>query len=303
MPASSQQSKKPSARSRNVTARAKIFVVPTNAEFAKICRATVTRLGKRSKDTVSMVEFKDWARRPPSAQTLFVSRLADISEESAKQTKAASGAKYLLFPEDMPVEALAARLSLLDIRSEHRLHVAHEERAEQIAEVIHRLLIGVAKADGAKPIVDAWIEKENLVVLSPTFERLTVPLKELEELIGSDLSRAREFEIDEDGSFLYWKHADVHLGWEQLLQLIDPHRALAAKQKTEAFNRRYGAAIRTLREERGLSQSAIDGLTDRHLRRIEQGQQPATKVSLEALARAHEMELAKYMNELAKRLR
>ena len=303
MPASSQQSKKPSGRSRRVTAGAKIFVVPTNAEFAKFCRASVARLGKTSKDAVNLMELKAWTRRRPSAQTLFVSRLADISEESAKQTKTASGAKYLLFPEDLPVEALAARLSLLDIRSGHRLHVAHEQRTEQIAEVIHRLLSGVAKADGAKPIVDAWIEKEDLVVLSPTFERLTVPLKALEEFLGSDLSKAKQFVIDEDGSFLFWEHADVHLGWEQLLQLIDPHSALAAKQKTEAFNKRYGAAIRTLREERGISQSAIEGLTDRHLRRIEQGRLAATKASLEALARSHDMELSEYLDELAGRLK
>jgi hypothetical protein len=309
MPASSQQSKKGSGRVKKAIAGRKVFVVATNPAYAKLCRASVTRLGKQSKVAVNFIEFQDWLgakgrsqRTGSTSQTLFISRLADISEESAKQTRAAAGAKYLLFPEGMPVEALASRLSWLDIRNEHRLHVAHEEKTEQIVDVIYRLLSGVAQTDGAKPIVDAWVENENLVVLPPSFERLSVPLKKLEAFIGKDSKKVRDFEIDEDGSFLYWQHADVHLGWEQLLQLVDPTAALAAKQKTVAFNQRYGAAIRSLREERGLSQTAIEGLTDRHLRRIELGQQAATTASLKALAGAHGMELSEYMNEIATRL-
>ena len=81
-----------------------------------------------------------------------------------------------------------------------------------------------------------------------------------------------------------------------------PAAALAAQQKTEQFNRSYGAAIRRLREEKGLKQAAIDGLTERHLRRIEQGKQSVTSSTLRALAKAHAMQIEDYLKELARRV-
>jgi hypothetical protein len=150
-------------------------------------------------------------------------------------------------------------------------------------------------------ILDAWVEGEELVLLSARFERLPVPLKKLENYIGKSKTKVRQFEIDEDGRFLFWPHADAHLGWEQMMQIVDPTTAVAAKKKTGDFNRKYGAAIRSLREEAELTQAAITGLTERHLRRIEQGKQAATSTALKSLAKAHGMSIDEYMKELATR--
>lgn len=307
MATQTQRVKKVGAHKLRAVAARKVYVVATNADYAQLCRDTLNRLGKRSKDAVDLLEFTAWnkvktKRTSTRPETFFVSRLADISAESAKQTKAAGKAKYLLFSEDMPIESLATRLTRLDIRDEHRLHVARERNAAERLQVIHRLLSGVSQAAGAAPILDAWIEQGNLVVLSPSFERLIVPLAKLSKYIGEDEARIGRFHIDEDGSFLQWDHADVHLGWEQLLYLMDPAAAMAAHQRSADFNRRYGAAIRSLREHRGLNQSQIPGLTERHLRRIEHGEQAASKATLEALAAAHRLELADYLGELATRL-
>jgi len=145
------------------------------------------------------------------------------------------------------------------------------------------------------------MENEQLVLLSPFFDRLSVPLKKLAKHIVTGESEIRSFEIDEDGRFLYWPHSDVHLGWEQLRQIVDPASALADQQKTRKFNRGYVAAIRSLREEKGLKQSAITGVTDRHLRRVEHGEQVASKATLGSLAKSHGMTLENYLKELAKR--
>jgi hypothetical protein len=82
------------------------------------------------------------------------------------------------------------------------------------------------------------------------------------------------FEIDADGSFIYWPDLDVHLGWNQFLQAVDPEELRKAQRRSEGFNKRYEAAIRKLREEAGLAQSKVEGLTERQLRRIEQGGMP-----------------------------
>lgn len=147
------------------------------------------------------------------------------------------------------MEAMPARLLQLDIRNPHRLHLAAERSPKLIVVFISRLFSGIAQADGLSPIVDAWVENENLVLLSPTFDRLSVPLKQLEKFIGAETEEIAAFEIDEDGRFLFWPHADVHLGWEQFLQIVDPTSAVAAQQRSKVFNERYGAAIRALCEQ------------------------------------------------------
>jgi nitrite reductase/ring-hydroxylating ferredoxin subunit len=151
-------------------------------------------------------------------------------------------------------------------------------------------------------IVDAWVEGGTLVVASPGFDRLRVPLNDLHRVVGAATDDIKAFEIDEDGSYLYWPHADVHLGWEQLQGIVDPTTLLAAQQRSAAFNLQYGRVIRMLREEHGLKQSEIVGIADRHLRRIEHGQVAATSSVLASLAQAHGMDLARYLAELAGRL-
>jgi hypothetical protein len=279
-----------------------ICILPTNVDYAKLCRRALTKLGK--KDAVNLIDFRSLPGKQRTSSrspgyTFFVSRLADISEEAAKKTRGTPNAKYLLFSEGMPIEALAPRLARLDIRDAKLFHLAHE-RGEEVFGVIHRLLRGLSQTDDGTSIVDAWLEDQNLVVLSPFFERLTVPLHQLSKFLGTTHAAPSSFEIDDDGSFLYWERADVHLGWDQLLQLVDPAALMVAKAKTAEFNCRYGAAIRSLRDQAGLKQADIAGLTDRHLRRIEQGEQGITKTALEALASAHQMEVGQYMNELAR---
>ena len=150
--------------------------------------------------------------------------------------------------------------------------------------------------------MDAWIEEDCLVVLFPAFDRLRVPVSKLTKHLGANKDEVKAFEIDEDGSFLYWPHADVHLGPDQLHALVDPTSAITARQQSCQFNREYGQAIRALREEHGLKQTGIEGVTDRHLRRIEHGRLPVTSGVLQSLAKAHGMETSRYMAELAKRL-
>jgi nitrite reductase/ring-hydroxylating ferredoxin subunit len=150
------------------------------------------------------------------------------------------------------------------------------------------------------PIVDALIESDQLVLLSPSFVRLSVPLEKLSRFIGTKKSEVVAFKIDADGRFLYWPHADVHLGWTQFRQIVDPASAVACSQKTQKFNQRYGAAIRSMRESHRLKQSDIHGITDRQLRRVEHGEQAVSSVTLEALAKAHSLSLDDYLNKLSK---
>jgi len=266
------------------------------ARLASHLRAKIDYLSFSSLDDVTL----------PSVQaqcTLFVSRLSDIRIKSMEKAGwEGTPSRHLLFLDQLPVEAIASRLPRLNIRSSDRLHVAAERDPRAICELVHRLIAGVVHRDAVPRIVDAWLESDQLTVLAPTFERLEIPLNKLAKHVGTDRQEIKSFQIDEDGRFLFWPHADVHLGWPQLLEIVDPTSALAEKRKSKQFNQRYGAAIRSLREERELKQSDMGGVTERHLRRIEYGQQAASKRVLESLAQAHEMALEEYLQALAKRL-
>jgi hypothetical protein len=154
-------------------------------------------------------------------------------------------------------------------------------------------------SDQTERIFDAWWEDDVLVVLSPRFHRLHAPLKKLVPLKRASREDLDRFEIDEEGAYIYWPSLDVHLGWEQFLQATDEKAYLRARQQSGEFNRRYGAAIRALRERTGLLQTDIKGLTSRQIGRIERGECRATLSALTKLAQAHRTDLTSYLDELA----
>lgn len=306
MPTGAEVTKKRTMSGEEKGGGAALRLIVTNPDYGKLVRRFMRKLSRESRSKLDLQTYSSWdemelpkARLGQWISTLIVSRVADIPERLPARAPTDPLAKHLLFSEGIPIEGVASRLPRLNIRDAHRLHVAHERDPESIRNIVFRTLMGITDADGLERIVDAWVEDERLVLLSPSFERLSVPLEKLRRYIGSDPEEAANFEIDEDGSFVYWPHADAHFGWEQFLYLVDPAAAVAARQKTEAFNRRYGAAIRSLREKAGLKQSDIKGITERNLRRVEHGELAASKATLVALARAHGLPLEDYLKDLA----
>lgn len=283
----------------------RIFVVATNSKYAKLCVSSLKRLPSNA--NVELLSYPQLERvkgsSPRLQSTLVVSRLSDITKKVLEIASAGAETKQLVFLEGLPVQAMAARLMPLNIRNPERIHIAAERDQSAIEALIYRLVRGLTEKDGSHHIVDAWIENEQLVLLSPAFARLDVPLTKLARFIGTDQTKSATFDIDEDGRFLYWPHADVHLGWTQIQQIIDPAYLIAAARKTGEYNKRYGAAIRAIRDSYGLKQTAVQGITERQLRRVEQGQQAASRGTLEALAKAHSLSLEDYLVQLATAVR
>ena len=65
------------------------------------------------------------------------------------------------------------------------------------------------------------------------------------------------------------------------------------------MTRDYGDAIRRLREQHELRQSDVEGMDERHVRRIEKGESPTTHSALDKLAQSHGMSLGDYLDALA----
>jgi hypothetical protein len=245
----------------------------------------------------------DLGKHPREYQRVVLSHADDDDRVlvDARSQPLVSSAFHLLFtgPSTHP-DQVARWMRSTNIRSEHRLHVVRAEdlEAPQIAQLLGRVCFALGRDASRGGIIDAYLVGDLLFVRGPRHRMLHIPLESLPALKGRSRAAVRNFSIDPDGSFIYWPDLDVHLGWNQFLQAVDPAELRKAQGRSAGFNRRYGAAIRKVREKAGILQSQVEGLTDRQLRRIERGESRATTAAISALARAHGLDPNSYMEKL-----
>ena len=217
-------------------------------------------------------------------------------------------APRLLVVNDSPSgDRLTSLVIHLGIRSDKRIYVADPPSGQSpdlLRRAYSRRMDAAAQSPNNKPrLLDAQIIDGHLKVTSTAFDRLEVALARIPALAQQPPASTSSFEIDEEGAYLYWPDADVHLGWEQLVQITNPAAALKAKQKSTAFNQRYGAAIRAVRQAHGVDVKAVPGLSSRQLTRIEAGECRMTSAAAAKLAKAHGMDPNQYLSHLAAALK
>lgn len=243
--------------------------------------------------------------RQPELQRIVLSHADDDPRAltNSRVKTVVSGAFHLLFTEAAThPDQVAQWIRRTKIRAENRLHIVRVENLEapQVSDLLGRVCAAFAPDNSRGNIVDAYLSGDELLVRGPKQRMLHVPVASIPSLRGQPRAVLQNFRIDSDGSFVHWPDLDVHLGWNQFLQAADPAELHKVQQRSADFNRRYGAAIRSVRETAGISQARVEGLTDRHLRRIEQGECRATASALRDLAKTHGMNVNDYMDELAK---
>jgi hypothetical protein len=217
-----------------------------------------------------------------------------------------SGAFHLLFTEPTThPDQVAHWMRTTNIRAENRLHVVKIEdlNAPQLSQLLGRVCSALGRDGSRGSIIDAYLTGDTLLVRGPKHRLLHVRVNSVSALRDQPHAVVRNFEIDPDGSFIHWPELDVHLGWNQFLQAVDPEELRKAEQRSIGFNERYGAAIRKVREQAGILQSKVEGLTERQLRRIEQGECRATAAAINALANAHRLDANAYMERLTQALK
>jgi Helix-turn-helix domain len=240
-------------------------------------------------------------------QNLHVVMLSHADEDHLVLTDAGmeamvSEAFHLLFTEPAThPDQVAQWIRRTNIRSEHRLHIARVDDldAPQVSELLGRICHAFGPERNRGSIVDAYLGGNFLSVRGPKQRLLHVPVASIPALRNLPRAVLRDFRIDPDGSFVHWPSPDIHLGWNQFLQAADPLELHKAQQRSADFNRRYGAAIRKLREEAGIPQAKVKGITERQLRRIEQGECRATANALQDMANAHGLDVNTYMEKVA----
>jgi hypothetical protein len=282
-----------------------IEYIPHGEISASMTKYLWRTLSRHGSDSRSLERAKPLSRR------IFVSFSEDLDEPFVElfRKKATEDSRLLVFNAGFSTDRLISRIVDLQIRTPQRFYVidtaSGSRKADQMAFVrffLKRLASAFQADDKSGRILDAKIEDGVLHVVSPQFDRLDVPIAKIPNLKNAGLSQIQKFGIDEDGSFIHWPGPDLHLGWDQLQQLVNPVAAFKASQKSQEFNRRYGNAVQKLREEAGLKRGNIPGISEKQLRRIESGECRLTSNGVEALSRAHKLGPDEYMKKLAERL-
>ncbi len=199
---------------------------------------------------------------------------------------------YVLVRQDSSYEHTRQVLRELTLTTSHRLLVARND------DVRRRVLQALEWGAQDQLIADAEAIGEAVLVRTCSFERLEVPLTRLPALADLTAMERRQFEIDPDGSFLHWPIGDVHLDLEALRLAADPGLAAQAHLERLRHDERLGRAIAAVRARHGLMQTQMGGLSERQVRRIEQGSRPRLS-TLSRLAEAHGQEVNDYLSEVA----
>ncbi|WP_434684216.1 helix-turn-helix domain-containing protein [Pseudanabaena minima] len=148
-------------------------------------------------------------------------------------------------------------------------------------------------------IADATVIGDQLLVLSCAMEKLEIPFDSLPALKCISMDERSNFTIDDDGSCLYWEDADIHLDLEAFRCATNPEWKQKFESLKSEHNQVFGKAIATLRKKYKLRQSDIIGLSERQVRRIEQGDGSTKVDTLRLFAKAHGMDLDAYLDAVA----
>lgn len=206
----------------------------------------------------------------------------------------AGGTTRYLMIVDVPDQVLPQVFSTLDLRRpDQRVHATRD------AGVIRRLLVATARREPMLGIVDAYVWNQTLTLVTGDFQFRSFPLNRVPRIAGLPVEEQGQFEVNVDGSHLYWPSGDIHLGVSQILQNVDPmYLADIAIERNRQDH--TGAALRRLREEHRLRQADITGLSERQVRRIEEGISRLRVETAEKFATAFGIELGALLHQVGR---
>ncbi len=171
------------------------------------------------------------------------------------------------------------------------------------AKVFQRILNAWRLGAEDELIADATVQDGLLLVRTCALDTLEISVDDLRPLRGESGDELANFEVADDGSHLHWPAPGVHLDLQAIRAAIDPELREELRAERLKSDELMGQAIRTLRNEAGLTQKDIPNLSARQVRRIEKGETSPRTKSLRAFADAHGLEMNDYLNRVAEEMR
>lgn len=147
-------------------------------------------------------------------------------------------------------------------------------------------------------IAEATVVVNDLFVRDCALNSWRIPFDMLPSLAKIPPEERSNFELDEDGSYIYWPSADIHLDMEVLRAAVDKERQDKLNYERVIYDQYFGVAVALVRKAHNIRQTDIVGISERHIRRIERGERPKLE-TLRKLAQAHGINLNDYLEEIA----
>ncbi|HVZ34297.1 MAG TPA: helix-turn-helix domain-containing protein [Polyangiaceae bacterium] len=166
-------------------------------------------------------------------------------------------------------------------------------------EVVQCMILARQSNAEKELIASASIEGDKLVVWTCEPRRLEVPVASVPSLVRMKPQALSRPQVSESGSRIHWEDGDVDLTAESIRAFADPDVRREQQTRRRAEAARYVGAIRQLREKHGLRQADVKGLSERQVRRLEEGHTMPRAATLEKLAQAHGLEVDAYLAALA----
>ena len=234
---------------------------------------------------------------PEAEQTLAVVTASEILKHGRDSLPGwvDAGTRFLIFA-DVPEPALFRLPTILRIhKPDQRIHVTRDPAA------LKRQAIALNRDHVFEGLIDAYLVELDLFVVHGDLSVRAFPLSRLGFLSELDEEQIRSFQVHTSGSFLQWPSHDLRVGASQLLQAVDP-MFLADIAIKRYSAEKMSLALRALRRESGLTQSDIPGLSDRHVRRLENEEVRLTSEAAEKYATALGTSLNEFLEKLSRRL-
>lgn len=150
-------------------------------------------------------------------------------------------------------------------------------------------------------IATAIAFEDYLLVFSCAMEQFKIDFQSLPALKKIPVADRNSFEVDVDGSYLYWPTVDIHLDLDSFRYVVDPEYQQRVKLFRLSHDQAFGQAIAKLRKQYKLRQADIKGISARQVSRIENGEK-TTLETLKILAIAHNLDINEYLNQVAEKI-
>lgn len=164
-----------------------------------------------------------------------------------------------------------------------------------------RILQAMALGAPEHFIADATVANGRIHAMDCAFNLYEMAFDAYPSLRRIPPDRRQDYDVIMDGAYLHWDDYDVDLDLESIRIATDPRLRARVQRERVMHDQAFGAAVRVFRDEMGLRQSDVAGLSERQVRRIEKGE-TVTPAAVDALAAAHGLDPDTYLHEVAERI-
>jgi hypothetical protein len=200
--------------------------------------------------------------------------------------------RALLIREDTDTKVLPQLMDRANVRTLRNtlVHSGHD--------VPRRVLMAWQQNAQHELIATAYVVGDFLMAISCALDVIEVPFDATSALRSIPDKERSHFTISSEGSYIHWPQPDVHLDLDALRCAIDPGYREQRAAEALLYDRRFGEAVAALRKAHGLRQSDISGISERQVRRIEQGERPTSR-AIGILAENHGLSAKEYLEAVA----